>query len=1177
MMWRRLVACLLMAGMLMSWMPAVKSIAAEPVSLSLKAALRALQQYGVVDSRPESELRLGDGITRAEVAKLLGAALGLQEAAAAGGERPAFPDTAGHWANGWIGLARDQGLFLGRDGGFHPQEPVTYAELMTALLRLVGRGEMAARDWPWGALTTAVDLGMVPTDLGLAGRWQEPAMRGDVFRLLAIAAGRVKLPGSESTLFQSRHDAEPPLLVLDGFPATATARLLTVTGSAGDAVEVRVGGLPAELGPSGVFSATLELAAGETPVAVSAADGAGNRTEQTAVIAYLAATSLQVTPAALSLPVGGEGAVSAEFVEQGTGQRRPVDGAVWSFDTAALSLDPATGRLRALKPGELTVRAARDGLVGEARVTVAGEPARLEIRVDHPVLTPSGRPTALRLRLTDSEGRLCSSCTQSVQVYTVPTGAAAIDKASLALAGGEAVAYLAPGSGTGAFAVQAKISGQREILSPLMPIQVEPRRLTGFVLAAEPQHLPLTAPRPVEVTVTAVDQQGVPIAVTQETRIALKSGDEPVLKWVRKEAVIKAGTAASSFGGINGSAVSTGRAGSVTVSGTAPSGGTGSGTAGSGTAGTRLPVAPVTLTAAGAGELAGLRITVLQDVATTDELTAALVQVARLDAGGQVRAGDSTPVVLVSRSAGVTVSPISDSGGLVTFAVRSSTAGRVSLTAGVPGRPELNSAAAEVAFMQSGSGAKPVLRARATSVPAGEATWLYVGLEAGGGAVSNPGPPLIFDLQAAGATLSESVVILPSGATRSDEVKLTLPASARTVSVVATPSGGKPLSPVAINVTSPPATPAGTPPSGNNLTAQGPTGGTAVAGEETRVVVKARSAATPLTGSHAFTLRVRLNGQTQTQLPAGLSIMAGPVSAFGQTLRTSDGQLELWIRYTGSGTLEIEPVADNSATDAFDQWGVKGAAQATAGFTSVTARIAYQSGPLSQVVAAVEPNLAGGLHGVIRAARGRFALVKVTPADAFGNPTGIACEASLTQVGGVPSSSLAIRTPTAELPQHSVSVGPGGIATFQVMALDSTPARTEWMAAVVCGSESLTLGRPVVIESSLAGAPAPAIEFAGGDKSGSGALKAADTALLLRLGPSATTAAQAEVLLYEGSTLLGRFGPVQPGGLEGAVRTVSVPKSAFGSSARALSLKVRVNTGAFVSEDSGLVIVHYSP
>jgi hypothetical protein len=1160
----RLGICIVLVALLCGMLPPGNSSAAGAESnMSLHAAIRALQAYGIVDKKPESELRLDDPITRAEFAKVLGSALRDGKTADASKSFPAFTDTNGHWANGWIAVARSRGIFQGRgDGNFYPEAPVTYAEVVTALLRLVGRTEEANRNWPWGAVTAALGFGILPTDFNLEGRIMNDCTRGEVFRMTAIAIGRVSLSGTGKTLLQSLADQTPPSLQLTGFPAQTDRGSLSVSGMATEAVTVSVQGQYADVLPDGSFTVLLQLDPGDNPITVVAMDGAGNRAEAEAHIMYQRLARIEIQPGVIETAVGTPFTASVTRYDE-TGRAAPTTDISWSYDPSSLSRDAKTGLFKALKSGEFPLRAMLDGFEATARVVSAGPPARIDLQVDRSTLATGSAPTAVHIRVLDDQGRLNTAANPGLSVVTVPDGVVQMDTKAVKVVDGKATVYMVPGQNPGACGLQVVSTGTGTLQSPMIPISVESRRLVAVRLQAVPATLSPRSGQDLAVIATAIDQSGSPIPVTEDVSVALRTSTDSGVKLTSTNALIKKGTASSDYGGQNGTGISTGRIGVSQVAG----------------AYSTLPVLAATVTTKHSEQLTGLDIRMSQDSALADDLSAVLVNVSRLDATGAVVAWDETPLVLFSPSTLVDISQLSDAGGVATFAVRSSVPARVSLTAGVPGRPELNTAPVEVAFVRpSGAYAHPVVKTDIKTVPSGGAIRASVGLLANSStlAMPNPGPALIYDLTVnGGAVLSQTRVVVPSGATDSEAVTINVPTTySGSLVITATLVGGRPLAAGLVSVTQVPGKPASSF-VGNNLAVIGPgTTRNVVAGEETRFMVQVIKDSQIVKSSFAFGLNVRLNGKLLTTLPDNLHVTLGEKPVTGLAGRTTDGQAEVWVRYTGTGTVELEPVPMAITSLAVDQWGMLGGADTTLKYKVTKDMVTYVAGGMDHLNVSVDPNLGDPLLSVIKGAKGRSAAVRLTPADVFENPSSSGCIASLTRKEGS-ADGLVIRAGGNFLPAYSLSVPTNGYAEFTVTTTVDGTVASEWIPSAICGLQVLTASN-VKVSTTLAVVQTPFIEYLGGDVSGQGLMGASDTALKLRIARLPAVPGPVEVLLYNGTQFLGIFGPIDPSAAEQARRTVSIPKKALGQGPRVLNIQIRLNSGADVSDMSQVSPIYFN-
>jgi len=153
-----------------------------------QAELTVMAALGIMsgDAGIGGPVRPDDGIKRSEFAKMMVAGLGKSSLAAGlAGLRPTFKDEIPTWAWGWVNTAYFMGLMRGDDkGNFRPNDPVTYAETLAVLIRMV-RGheeQMAPGTWPYNYVFYALEHGFAgPVDLGFPNL---PATRGDVARML---------------------------------------------------------------------------------------------------------------------------------------------------------------------------------------------------------------------------------------------------------------------------------------------------------------------------------------------------------------------------------------------------------------------------------------------------------------------------------------------------------------------------------------------------------------------------------------------------------------------------------------------------------------------------------------------------------------------------------------------------------------------------------------------------------------------------------------------------------------------------------------------------------------------------------------------------------------------------------------------------------------------------------
>ncbi|HCW51917.1 MAG TPA: hypothetical protein DGR79_07650 [Clostridiales bacterium] len=125
-------------------------------------------------------------ITRAQFCKVVVEAIGrgsLAESLAT--VKPAFADEIPGWAWGYVNVAVFAGIISGYpDGTFKPDNPVTYAEAVTMLVRAVSGhlDQVGDQPWPYNFIFYGVDEGFTgDVDVGFVNL---PATRGDIAKML---------------------------------------------------------------------------------------------------------------------------------------------------------------------------------------------------------------------------------------------------------------------------------------------------------------------------------------------------------------------------------------------------------------------------------------------------------------------------------------------------------------------------------------------------------------------------------------------------------------------------------------------------------------------------------------------------------------------------------------------------------------------------------------------------------------------------------------------------------------------------------------------------------------------------------------------------------------------------------------------------------------------------------
>ncbi len=137
----------------------------DVVDTDYEVAVGKLSAVGIMGGYPDGTFRPEAEITRAEFAKIAVLALGLNDAADVSKTNTVFTDVdAFHWAAGYINVAVDRGILKGYpDGTYKPSNPLSNAEAITILTRLVGLAPVVDKqgNWPANYITQANILGIM--------------------------------------------------------------------------------------------------------------------------------------------------------------------------------------------------------------------------------------------------------------------------------------------------------------------------------------------------------------------------------------------------------------------------------------------------------------------------------------------------------------------------------------------------------------------------------------------------------------------------------------------------------------------------------------------------------------------------------------------------------------------------------------------------------------------------------------------------------------------------------------------------------------------------------------------------------------------------------------------------------------------------------------------------------
>lgn len=125
-------------------------------------AVEVLMGLGIVNGYPDGTFKPDNIVTRAEMAKLIVVALGLDEYATGTSK---FPDMSGAtWAQGFVNYASGLGIVKGYpDGTFRPSATVSYDEATAMIVRALGYTDasLLPATWPANYVVKAKSLGIL--------------------------------------------------------------------------------------------------------------------------------------------------------------------------------------------------------------------------------------------------------------------------------------------------------------------------------------------------------------------------------------------------------------------------------------------------------------------------------------------------------------------------------------------------------------------------------------------------------------------------------------------------------------------------------------------------------------------------------------------------------------------------------------------------------------------------------------------------------------------------------------------------------------------------------------------------------------------------------------------------------------------------------------------------------
>lgn len=162
-------------------------IPSDVMNTKYRIPVNFLMRIHVVSGYEDGLFHPDWNITRAEFAKMMAIATNNDKNLADLEKQATFSDIADHWARGYINGATKAGLLKGvGDNQFNPEGKVTYAEVITVLIRMnkgaAQTAEAMAATWPENYIKYA-EMYNFKGDTVITD-WNVPATRGDVAYLL---------------------------------------------------------------------------------------------------------------------------------------------------------------------------------------------------------------------------------------------------------------------------------------------------------------------------------------------------------------------------------------------------------------------------------------------------------------------------------------------------------------------------------------------------------------------------------------------------------------------------------------------------------------------------------------------------------------------------------------------------------------------------------------------------------------------------------------------------------------------------------------------------------------------------------------------------------------------------------------------------------------------------------
>ena len=219
---RMISALALAAALCLSLAPGAGAAFTDISDDTTQTAAAALQGLGVMGGTSDATCSPDETLTRAQMCAMAVNALGLSDQVSAAGRRTLFSDVApSAWYNGYVNAAYGEGLVNGYGNGtFGPDDPATYGQVATILLRMLGYTSAEVGSlWPLDYTDFCGELGLSE---GLSLPPEGSLTRGEA----AVLFYRALLENVNGT-------SQPCYETIEGVASTAEAILLDVDAAYG--------------------------------------------------------------------------------------------------------------------------------------------------------------------------------------------------------------------------------------------------------------------------------------------------------------------------------------------------------------------------------------------------------------------------------------------------------------------------------------------------------------------------------------------------------------------------------------------------------------------------------------------------------------------------------------------------------------------------------------------------------------------------------------------------------------------------------------------------------------------------------------------------------------------------------------------------------------------------------